>query len=62
VKAAVDAGLVETQPVGPLADVLFGALAQAGMVVARADEPQIARTEMEAAMDRLLDGLRVAPS
>jgi AcrR family transcriptional regulator len=62
VKAAVDAGLVETQPVGPLADVLFGALAQAGMVVARADEPQIARTEMEAAMDRLLDGLRVAQS
>jgi AcrR family transcriptional regulator len=62
VKAAVDAGLVETQPVGPLADVLFGALAQAGMVVARADEPPAARTEMEAAMDRLLDGLRVSRS
>jgi hypothetical protein len=38
--------------------VLFGALAQAGMVVARADDPGAARTEMEAAMDRLLDGLR----
>jgi AcrR family transcriptional regulator len=60
VQAAVDAGLVETQPVGPLADVLFGALAQAGMVVARADEPTAARAEMEAAMDRLLDGLRVS--
>ena len=60
VKAAVDAGLVEEQPVGPLADVLFGALAQAGMVVARADEPPAARAEMEAAMDRLLDGLRVS--
>ena len=59
VKAAVDAGLIEAQPVGPLADVLFGALAQAGMVVARADDPPAARAEMEAAMDRLLDGLRV---
>ena len=60
VKTAVDAGLVEEQPVGPLADVLFGALAQAGMVVARAHEPPAARAEMEAAMDRLLDGLRVS--
>jgi AcrR family transcriptional regulator len=58
VQAAIDAGLVEAQPVEPLANVLFGALAQAGMVVARADDPRAARTEMEAAMDRLLDGLR----
>jgi AcrR family transcriptional regulator len=58
VETAIAAGLVETQPVEPLAHVLFGALAQAGMVVARADDPGTARTEMEAAMDRLLDGLR----
>jgi AcrR family transcriptional regulator len=58
VETAIAAGLVETQPVEPLAHVLFGALAQAGMVVARADDPGAARTEMEAAMDRLLDGLR----
>jgi AcrR family transcriptional regulator len=60
VKAAVDAGLVDAQPIEPLADVLFGALAQAGMVVARADDPREAGTQMEAAMDRLLDGLRVS--
>jgi AcrR family transcriptional regulator len=60
VAAAVDAGLVERQPVEPLANVLFGALAQAGMVVARADDPGTARTDMEAAMDRLLDGLRAS--
>ena len=60
VAAAVDAGLVEQQPVEPLANVLFGALAQAGMVVARADDPGAARTEMEAAMDRLLDALRAS--
>jgi AcrR family transcriptional regulator len=60
VEAAVDAGLVQAQPVEPLANVLFGALAQAGMVVARADDPRAAGTEMEAAMDRLLDGLRAS--
>jgi AcrR family transcriptional regulator len=60
VAAAVEAGLVERQPVEPLANVLFGALAQAGMVVARADDPGAARTDMEAAMDRLLDALRAS--
>jgi hypothetical protein len=28
------------------------------LVVARADDPRTARTEMDQAMDRLLDGLR----
>jgi AcrR family transcriptional regulator len=60
VEAAVAAGLVAAQPVEPLAHVLFGALTEAGMMVARADDPRAARTGMEAAMDRLLDGLRVA--
>jgi AcrR family transcriptional regulator len=60
VEAAIGAGLIAAQPVEPLAHVLFGALTEAGMVVARADDPGAARTEMEAAMDRLLDGLRAA--
>jgi AcrR family transcriptional regulator len=58
VEAVIAAGLVDAQPVGPLAHVLFGALSQAGLMVARADDPGAARAEMEAAMDRLLDGLR----
>jgi AcrR family transcriptional regulator len=62
VEAAIGAGLISAQPVGPLAHVLFGALTEAGMVVARADEPHTARAEMEAVMDRLLDGLRAATS
>ena len=62
VEAAIAAGLISAQPVEPLAHVLFGALTEAGMVVARADEPRTARADMEAAMDRLLDGLRAAPS
>jgi AcrR family transcriptional regulator len=58
IEAAIGAGLISAQPVEPLAHVLFGALTEAGMVVARADEPRTARADMEAAMDRLLDGLR----
>jgi AcrR family transcriptional regulator len=60
VDAAIGAGLIDAQPVGPLAHVLFGALSQAGLTVARADDPGAARTDMETAMDRLLDGLRAA--
>ena len=60
VEAAMAAGLISAQPVEPLAHVLFGALTEAGMVVARADEPLTARADMEAAMDRLLDGLRAS--
>jgi AcrR family transcriptional regulator len=59
VRAAIDARLVDAQAVEPLANLLFGALAQAGMVVARAADPIAARAEMEAAMDRLLDGLQI---
>jgi AcrR family transcriptional regulator len=58
VEAVIAAGLVEAQPVGPLAHVLFGALSQAGLMVARAEDPAAARADMEAAMDRLLDGLQ----
>ena len=60
VETAMAAGLVDAQPVEPLAHVLFGALTEAGMVVARAEDPRTARTEMDAAMDRLRDGLRAA--
>ena len=62
VEAAMAAGLIASQPVEALAHVLFGALTEAGMVVARADDPRASRTEMEAAMDRLLEGLRAATS
>jgi AcrR family transcriptional regulator len=62
VEAAIGAGLIAAQPVEPLAHVLFGALTEAGMVVARADDPGVARADMEAAMDRLVDGLRAPKS
>ena len=41
-----------------IAHVLAGALDEAAMVVARADDPAAARAEMGETLHRLLDGLR----
>ncbi len=55
---AMDAGqLREGSPIS-LAYVLAGALDEAAMVVARADDPLAARAEMGQTVRRLLDGLR----
>ncbi len=59
--AAMDAGLIAPAPARPLAHVLIGAVDEAAMVVARADDPVAAREEMGQTIRRLLEGLR-APS
>lgn len=59
VELAIDAGRMARQPVGPLAHVLMGALDEAGIYVARAEDPAAARTEMVAALQGLIDGLLV---
>jgi len=56
--AAMDAGLMVTQPAKALAHVLMGAIDEAAMVVARADDQQAARDEMTRTVLRLLEGLR----
>jgi AcrR family transcriptional regulator len=56
-QGAVDTGLIPPQPVGPLAHLLIGALDEGAMYVARADDPEAARAEVEALLDRLLAGL-----
>jgi hypothetical protein len=58
VQRAIDAGRITDQPARALAHVLIGALDEAAMVVARADDPRAARTEMGETVRRLLDGLR----
>ncbi len=58
--AGMDAGAIRRQPVRPLAHVLMGALDEAAMVVARAEDPRAAREEMEPVLAGLLDGLRPA--
>jgi AcrR family transcriptional regulator len=57
-QAAIDAGQIEAQPVKPLAHVLMGALDEAAMLVAGAEDPEAMRTEVAATLDRILDGLR----
>jgi AcrR family transcriptional regulator len=56
-QAAIDAGTIPDQSVRPLAHVLMGALDEAAMLVARAEDPESARVEVRHALDLLLDGL-----
>ena len=55
---AIDAGRLIDQPARALAHVLIGALDEAAMVVARADDQDAARAEMGQTVRRLLEGLR----
>ncbi len=55
---AIDAGELIDQPARALAHVLLGALDEAAMVVARAEDQADARAEMRQTVHRLLVGLR----
>ena len=56
-QAAIDAGAIAEQPVRPLAHVLMGALDEAAMLVARAEDPEAARAEVGRTLDTLLAAL-----
>lgn len=56
--AAMDAGLIERQPVRALAHLLLGALDEGALLVARADDDGQTRREVGRAMERHLDALR----
>ncbi|HEY1511594.1 MAG TPA: TetR/AcrR family transcriptional regulator [Solirubrobacteraceae bacterium] len=58
VQAAIDAGQLLPQSARAVAHVLLGALDEAAMVVARADDPAAARAEMGQTVRHLLEGLR----
>ena len=53
----IEAGLIEKQPVDPLAHLVIGALSEAAMVIAQADDTRAARAEMGDAVERLMNGL-----
>jgi AcrR family transcriptional regulator len=57
-QAAMDAGTISPQPVKPLAHVVMGALDEAAMLVARAEDPAATRVEVAASLNSLLEGLR----
>jgi AcrR family transcriptional regulator len=61
-QSVMDAGLIEEQPIEPLAHLIFGALTEAALEIARAGDVEAARAEVGASVDRLLDGLRVGPA
>jgi AcrR family transcriptional regulator len=56
-QAAIEAGAIDRQPVRPLAHVLMGALDEAAMLVARAEDPGLARAEVGRTIDALLAAL-----
>lgn len=57
-EAAMDIGRIERQPVDPLAHVLLGALAEAALMLARAEDVEAARGEVGSqTILRLLAGL-----
>ena len=58
VQHAMDAGRLLPGSPSAVAHVLSGALDEAAMMVARADDPEVARAEMGQTVRRLLEGLR----
>jgi len=57
-EAAMAAGALAQQPTEPLAHVLLGALTEAALYLARAEDAEAAREEVGLTLDRLIDGLR----
>jgi AcrR family transcriptional regulator len=55
---AMAAGAIREQPVKPLAHLILGALGEAGMLIANADDPEAARDAVERPLLALLEGLR----
>jgi AcrR family transcriptional regulator len=56
-QAAVDAGRLAPQPIRPLAHVLMGAVDEAALYVATAEDPAAARVEVGAVLDGLITSL-----
>jgi AcrR family transcriptional regulator len=54
---AMEAGMIERQPVRPLAHLLLGSIDEAGMLVARADDGGRTKREVTATVNRFLDAL-----
>jgi AcrR family transcriptional regulator len=55
---AMDLGLIDRQPVGPLARLLLGAVTEAAAACAASANPGATGRDHAAAFERLLDGLR----
>jgi AcrR family transcriptional regulator len=58
IKAAMSSGLIDQQPVGPLAHMLLGAIDEGAMLIARANDGGETREQVGLAVGRFLDALR----
>jgi AcrR family transcriptional regulator len=61
VTAAIATGRLEPQSAEPLSHVILGAVDEAALYVARAEDQGRARAEMTAVLGRIIDGLAVRP-
>ncbi|MFL5908611.1 MAG: TetR/AcrR family transcriptional regulator [Solirubrobacterales bacterium] len=59
IRRAIEAGSIEDRPIGPLAHLLFGAICESAMVVARAADQEEALEEALDELHRLLSSLAV---
>jgi AcrR family transcriptional regulator len=57
-QAAIDAGLIDPQPVSPLAHLLLGAIDEGAMLIARADDGGRTREQVGSSVARFLEALR----
>jgi hypothetical protein len=54
-------GIIRPEPLNSLAAILSGALTEACMLVANAEDPSAARAEAIGVIERLLLGLQISP-
>ncbi len=59
---AIEQGMMDPQPVEPLAHLLRAVLTEGALLIARSKDPAAARAEVGAAIDRLVDGLLSTPT
>jgi len=57
-EAAMEQGVMPRQDPEPLAHLVLAALGEAALLIANADDPEVARREVEAPLMALLDGLQ----
>jgi hypothetical protein len=55
----IDAGQLKPQPTRPLATIILGALDEAAMSIANADDPDAERAALRAVIHDLINGLLV---
>ena len=59
-QAAIDKGIIPPEPIDALARIILGALNEAAMLIAHAEDEEAARRDVRDVVDKLLGGIRGA--